>query len=51
MVVASSFVSFTVTSPGERARELEGLVQQAAQEGGALPAVQRQIFHRVLHMG
>jgi hypothetical protein len=51
MVVASSFVSFKVKSPVELARELEGLVQQAAQEGWALHSVERQIFNRVLQMG
>jgi len=51
MVVASSFVSFKVKSPLELARELERLVQEAAQEGWALHAVERQIFHRVLQMG
>jgi hypothetical protein len=51
MVVASSFVSFKVKSPVELARELEGLVQQAAQEGWALHSVERQVFNRVLQMG
>jgi hypothetical protein len=51
MVVASSFVSFKVKSPVKLARELERLVQQAAQEGWALHSVERQIFNRVLQMG
>jgi hypothetical protein len=51
MVVASSFVSFKAKSPVELARELERLVQQAAHEGWALHAVERQIFNRVLQMG
>ena len=51
MVVASSRVPFKVNSPAELARQLEDLVQQAAQEGCALHVVERQIFDRVLAMG
>jgi len=51
MVVASSFVPFKVNSPAELARQLEELVQWAAQEGCPLHKVERQVFDMVLKMG
>lgn len=51
MVVAASVVPFKVDSPVELARQLEELVQQAAQEGVALQVVERQIFDSVLKIG